>query len=85
MGIENNETLEQALRREVLEESGCEINILKELGYVKKYRTTNNFVQTSYVYISKVSKDTQKLHFTKQEKEEGAELYWFKPDVALKK
>ena len=83
-GVENDETLEQALRREVLEESGCEINILKELGYVEEYRTINNFVQTSYVYVTKVSNDTKKLHLTKQEKDEGAELCWFKPDVALK-
>lgn len=83
-GVENDETLEQALRREVLEESGCEINILKELGYVEEYRTINNFVQTSYVYVTKVSNDTKKLHLTKQEKDEGAELCWFKPEVALR-
>lgn len=63
---------------------GCEINILKELGYVEEYRTLNNFVQTSYVYITSVSNDTSKLHFTKQEKDEGAELCWYKPVIALK-
>lgn len=83
-GIENQETLQQALRREVLEESGCEINILKELGYVEEYRTLNNFIQTSYVYVAEVSNDTKKLHLTKQEKEEGAELCWYKPEIALK-
>lgn len=83
-GIENQETLQQALRREVLEESGCTINILKELGYVEEYRTLNNFVQTSYVYVAEVSNDTKKLHLTKQEKEEGAELCWYKPEIALK-
>lgn len=83
-GVENNETLEQALRREVMEESGCEISILMDLGYVEEYRTLNNFVQTSYVYITSVSNDTSKLHFTKQEKDEGAELCWYKPEIALK-
>ena len=83
-GIENQETLEQALRREVLEESGCEISILEELGYVEEYRTLNNFIQTSYVYVTKVSKNTGKLHLTEQEKDEGAELCWYKPEIALK-
>lgn len=83
-GVENQETLQQALRREVLEESGCEINILKELGYVEEYRTFNNFVQTSYVYVAEVSKDTKKLHLTEQEKDEGSELCWYTPEIALK-
>ena len=82
-GVENQETLEQALRREVLEESGCEITIQKELGYVEEYRTLNNFVQISYVYVAKVANDTKKLHLTMQEKEEGAELCWYKPEIAL--
>lgn len=84
-GVENQETLEQALRREVLEESGCEIDILKELGYVEELRTINNFIQTSYVYVSKVSNDTKKLNLTEQEKNEGSELCWFEPDIALQK
>ena len=84
-GVENHESLEEALRREVLEESGCEIIILKELGYVEEYRTANNFIQTSYVYVSKVSKNIGKLHLTEQEKEEEAELCWYKPEIALQK
>ena len=82
-GIENDETLEQALKREVLEEAGCEISILDELGYVEEYRTLNNFVQTSYVYISKVLRNTGKLHLTEKEKAEGSELCWYTPEKAL--
>lgn len=82
-GVESHESLEQALRREVMEESGCEIDILKELGYVEEYQTINNFVQTSYVYITKVRNNTKELHLTKQEKNEGAKLCWYKPDIAL--
>lgn len=84
-GIEKGENLEQALRREVLEETGCEIEILKELGYVEEYQTLNNFVQTSYIYVARVLKNTNQLHLTKQEKDEGAELCWFKPIIAIKK
>lgn len=82
-GIEKHESLEQALRREVMEETGCEIAILKELGYVEEYQTVNNFVQTSYIYVTKVRNDTKELHFTEQEKNEGAKLCWYKPNAAL--
>lgn len=83
-GVENEETLEQALKREVLEESGCEIDILRELGYVEEYRTINNFVQISYIYVAKVSNDTKKLYLTEQEEDEGSKLCWYKPEIALK-
>ena len=33
-GLEKGETIEEALEREVLEESGCEINILDEVGVI---------------------------------------------------
>ena len=83
-GIEKEENIEQALRREILEESGCEVEILNNLGYVEEYKTADNFVQTSYIYVTKVVNNTENLHLTKQEKDEGSELCWFKPDVALK-
>lgn len=42
-------------------------------------------MQISYVYVAKVSSNTKELHLTKQEKDEGAELCWYKPEIALKK
>lgn len=83
-GIEDNETIEEALRREVSEEAGCKIKDIVELGYVKELRTINNFMQISYIFISKVEKNKNELNLTKQEKEEGAELCWFLPEIALK-
>ena len=48
----------------MLEETGCEIEIISELGYIEGYRIRDNFTQTSYVYISQVKKDTHQLHLT---------------------
>lgn len=82
-GIEKDESLEKALKREVIEEAGCEIKNIEKLGYVEELRTINNFMQISYIYISEVEKDKKELNFTKQEKDEGAELCWLLPEVAL--
>ena len=83
-GVDEGENLEQALVRETLEESGCEINIISYLGFVEEYRSKKNFYQKSYIYVSQVTKNTHQLHLTKKEQEEGSELCWFTPEEALK-
>ena len=77
--------MEEALRREVNEEAGCEIKDIVELGYVEELRTVNNFMQISYVFISKVKIDKKQLNLTKQEQDEGAEICWLLPEIALKR
>lgn len=82
-GIEGNEEPEIAFKREVLEETGCEIEIIKELGTTEEYKSLNNFKQISYVFVGRVIKDTKQLNVTQKEKEEGAKLLWTTPKEAL--
>ena len=82
-GVDDGENLEEALKREALEESGCTINILSCMGYIEEYRSKMNFYQKSYIYLSKVVENTHNLHLTQKEKDEEAELCWFKPQQAL--
>lgn len=82
-GIEENETPEEAFRREVLEETGCIIEIIDELGTTVEYKSQDNFKQTSFVFIGKVIEDTKALHLTQKEKDEGAILTWEYPFKAL--
>lgn len=84
-GVEKGESFEKALRREALEETGCEIKVISKMGYVIEFRTKNNFIQKSHIYICKVSSNSQELSLTKQELDEQAQLLWFKPSIALKK
>lgn len=84
-GVDEGESYEEALERETLEESGCKIEILQELGYIEEYRGKMNFKQISYVYVAKVIEDTKVLHLTQKEKDEGSEICWFEPAEALKK
>lgn len=82
-GIEGEENPEIAFKREAMEETGCEVEIIKELGATEEYKSLNNFKQISYVYVGKVIKDTKQLHVTEKEKDEGAKLLWETPQKAL--
>lgn len=83
-GIEENENPEDAFKREVLEETGCEVEILNCLGTIEEHKTLGNFKQISYVFVGKVLKDTNQLHITEKERDEGAKLLWETPENALK-
>lgn len=84
-GVENQEEMEETFRREVLEETGCHIEITKFLGTVEEERSQKNFRQISYVYAAKVIEDTKTFHLTKQEEDEQLELVWMELDEALEK
>lgn len=82
-GIEGSEKPEDAFKREVLEETGCRVEIIKELGTTEEYKTLDNFKQISYVFVGKVLEDTKQLNVTQKEKDEGAKLVWETPKNAL--
>ena len=83
-GLEGEEKPEEAFKREVLEETGCEVEIVDFLGTTEEYKSLNNFKQISYIFVGKVLKDTNHLSVTKKEKDEGAKLLWKTPEEALK-
>lgn len=83
-GIENEEGIENAFKREVLEESGCEIEIIKKLGVTEEYISLKSTKQISHIFIAKVIKDLHILKLTEKEKIEGAQLIWETPEEALK-
>lgn len=82
-GLEGEETPEEAFKREVLEETGCEVEIIQKLGTTEEYKSLNNFKQISYIFVGKVLKDNKQLNVTKKEKDEGAKLVWETPERAL--
>lgn len=82
-GIENNEDPIIAFQREVLEEAGCEIKIIRQLGTTEEYKSLQNLKQISHIFIAKVINDLHKLSLTEKEKNEGAKLLWVEPKEAL--
>ena len=82
-GIDEGEETADAFKREVFEETGCKIEIIDFLGTIEELKTQDNFKQMSYVYVGKVTEETNSLHVTEQEEKEGAKLLWEKPEKAL--
>lgn len=50
-GIEGNESPEEAFKREVLEETGCVVKIIKKLGTTEEYKSLTNFKQISNIFV----------------------------------
>ena len=84
-GIEKNENIIDAFRREIMEETGCEISNIEELGITIEEKGLTNFCQISYIFIANVINNTHKLHMTKKEQDEGGEILWLLPDEAYTK
>ena len=82
-GIDEGEETADAFKREVFEETGCEIKIVDFLGTIEEIKTQDSFKQMSYVYIGTVIQNTNELHVTEQEEKEGAKLLWKEPKEAL--
>lgn len=69
-----------ALTRELLEETGCEAEITKEMGITIESNSTRK--QISYCYIGRVTKKSEP-NFTDKEKENGFELQRVTIDEAI--
>lgn len=83
-GIDAGEDPKEAFKREVLEETGCIIEVVDDLGTIEEHKTLDNFKQISYVFVGKVIEDTKQFDFTEKEKNEGARLLWCKAEEGLK-
>ncbi len=83
-GMEENENPSVAFQREVLEEAGCKIEIIEELGTTEEYKSLQNLKQISYVFVARVINNIHSLNLTEKEKNEGAKLLWLEPKEALR-
>lgn len=82
-GIEDQENIEIALNREVMEEVGVNIRVLGEVGIIIEYRDEFKQIQISYCYYSKAIGEAIKPTFTDQEISDGFELKWVPIDEAV--
>ena len=70
-GIDAGETVEAAMRRELLEEVGCEAEIIAELGIIVEFRDFEQLKQTSYCYLAKQTGKQRPSTLEEGELEEG--------------
>ena len=84
-GMIDGENPVDTFKREVLEETGCIISDIKELGITIEEKNKNNFYQISHIFEAKVSNNTYTLSLTNKEIDEGGELLWLLPQDAYEK
>lgn len=75
-GIEAGESHIEALNREVMEEIGCHIEIIGELGEIIEYRDEWRQIQTSFCYLAKQVGEQQQNSLTEDEQTWGFEVIW---------
>jgi len=83
-GVEEGEDIKEALSREMMEEIGCQITDIKELGIIEEYRNEDSLHQISHCFVAKLDGKKGKPKFTQSEIEEGFRPVWVSLNDAIK-
>ncbi len=83
-GIDEGESIEAALERELLEEIGCKVGSVKELGVVEEFRGKFDLHQTSCCFVSDVLGEKGTAHLEQGEIDDGFEQIWMPLEEAIK-
>lgn len=75
-GVEEGETVEHALLREIEEETGCTIASWEPLGVVEENRAHADYTQISHYYIVRTQDETLHPHLTAAEAANGTSAMW---------
>ncbi|MFA5184521.1 MAG: NUDIX domain-containing protein [Patescibacteria group bacterium] len=82
-GIEEGETIIAALRRETMEELGCQVNNVEDLGMIEEYRGKFGLHRVSYCFIGNVDGEKKPPHLEQGEIDDGFEPVWLGLDQAI--
>jgi len=82
-GVDPGETTEEACKREILEEVGCDCKIIKPLGIVIEYRNKHNLLHISYGFVAEVVGEVGEPKLENAEIEEGQITKWLPPAQVL--
>ncbi len=81
--IEKGESIEAAVKREALEEIGCSIENLRELGIVEEYRNKLGLHQISYCFFAGVAGEKGAQRLEAEEIADGHEPVWLGIEQAI--
>jgi len=82
-GVEGGEELEQAVIREMREETGCAVEITHELGIIVENSKTLGWNGINHCYIAKVKGDKGLPCLTEEEAGDETQLRWHGLEEAL--
>lgn len=80
-GVEENENYKETCKREVLEETGINVEVLEETVRITEYFIDSKW--TNVYFACKFIDDLQKPSLTDEEKELGLETVWLTQDELL--
>ena len=83
-GIEEGESIEGALVRELVEEIGCQVMNVCELGIIEEYRNKTGKHQVSYCFIADVLGVKGLPNLDEDEIADGSETVWTPLEQAIK-
>lgn len=84
-GVDAGESIEDALKREVKEEVGCNCEVERPVGMTIEYRNKYKLIHLSYCYVAKVMGEIGQPALEEGEIEEGQETLWLPPTEVLEK
>lgn len=84
-GLEHGESAEDALKREVLEEVGCQCEVVRPVGVTIEYLNRTKVIHLSYCFVAKVVGEIGEPKLEEGEITEGHETLWMTPVEALAK
>ena len=79
-GLEGEEDVLTALRREILEETGCTCDEVRELGIVRENRGQQDYTQISYYYVVTTRHQASQMCLTEAEKASNTTVQWHTPE-----
>ena len=82
-GAEDDEEIEDGLKREVLEEAGAKIEVGEKLGVVLEHRNKWQFKNESHCFLAKAIGKPARPQLTESEEERGFEPIWVPLEEAI--
>lgn len=86
-GMDGDESIEEAVIRESLEEAGCRVKNIKEIGIIEERGigsdTRGRFIQTNYCFTAEVDGEKTYPNFTEEDVKDGLGLTWLPLETAI--
>lgn len=82
-GVDEGESLETALVREIQEETGCRFTLTGEVGWIEEQRARFSLIQQNYCWQAKVAGEKGTPCLTEEEAAEDTRLEWHPIHTAL--